>query len=188
MMRTAAVMVVAVGALGCGDAGGLCDQSLASSTSALSPPPPESVAALARDVRRVGGLVFRGAVVGGRRSLPPVRVMTGTNLTLVSQRAGATVRVTDALGGAAPSAVDIVSRTGRDSVVDSLGCPAGGSSGLTTSTQQEVPAEGEWVFFVYQLEGQRVMTWRAAIVGDAVSNEGTMAQGSVPIGDLRAME
>ncbi len=186
MMRTAAVMV-ALGALGCGDAGGVCDESLASNVSASPAPPPESVAGLARDVRRVGGLVFRGVVVGERRSLPPVRVMVGANFTLVSQRLGATVRVTDALGGAAPSAVDIVSRTGRDSVVDYLGCPAGGSSGLTTSAQQEVPAEGEWVFFVYQLEGQRMMTWRAAIVGDAVSNEGTMAQGSVPIGDLRAV-
>ena len=186
MMRTAAVLA-AVGALGCGDAGGLCDESLASNASAQRPPPPESVTTLARDVRRVGGVVFRGVVVSGRRSLPPVRVMTG-NLTLVSQRVGATVRVTDALGGAAPSAVDIVSRTGRDSVGDSLGCPAGGSSGLTTSAQQEVPADGEWVFFVYQLEGQRIMTWRAAVVGDAVSNEGTMAQGSVPLADLRAME
>ncbi len=187
MMRTAA-LVVALGALGCSDAGGVCDESLASNVAALRPPPAESLVALARDVRRVGGLVFRGTVVGGRRSLPPARVMMGPNLALVSPRLGATVRVTDALGGAAPATVDVVSRTGRDSLVDSLGCPAGNVSGGTTPAQEEVPAEGEWVFFVYQLEGQRVMTWRAAVVGDAVSNEGTMAQGSVTIGDLRAME
>jgi len=42
---------------------------------------------------------------------------------------------------------------------------------LTAAVSQEVPAEGEWVFFVYQLEGQRVMTWRAAIVGEPRASE-----------------
>lgn len=184
-MRAVTVgLLVTAGALGCGD-GGACEGA-ASSASAINPPLPASVVALAQDVRRSGGLVFRGAVVGGRRSLPPLRMVLGPDRVVLVPQVGATVRVTDALGGASTATVDVVSRTGRSSLVDDRGCPAGVVSGAPPSAEQEVPAEGEWVFFVYQVEGQRLMTWRAAVSGDAVSNAGTMTAGAVPIGSLRA--
>lgn len=184
--RTIAGFLLAAAMVGCGD--GVCDASLVRSAAALEPPPAESLVALAAEVRRAGGLVFRGEVMGARRSLPPLLAPFGTG-SVVYRRLGATVRVTDDLGAATPATVEIASRTGMESVVDDRGCPVNlTSSGRPPSAREEVPASGERVFFVYpnvRDEGP-VMVWNAAITGDRVSNEGTRAEGTIPIAALRA--
>ncbi len=155
-------------------------------------PPPESLLEIASVVRRGGGVVVRGRVVGGWALVAPERLLaTGSHLEY--GRARATMRVEDALGASVTGDLSVLGGTGVVRWTDADGRPTGQAVGVSDQVRgrQQLSADAAGVFFLYPrapVDGgaQSWFVYWIAPVNEAneASGEDTRS-GAVPLSALR---
>lgn len=160
--------------------------------SALQGPPPESLIALASQVRAEGGLVFVGAPASSPRAIESIyQPAPYEDLQVEFPRAAMDVAVVDALGADVDAALVIEGPAGDARLVDDEGVPSeeyviSGTSDAWRA--RELPTEGEWVFFAmpWPTEDRLAVVWRAERIGDTASGAGTATGADADLAALRA--
>lgn len=175
----------AVALLGCG-----ATEPQEISLGGLSAPAPESLAALAIEVRAAGGTVFVGTVTSEPTLTESAFADTPyEDVRVEFPRSTATVAVEDGLGVSSDSELVVVAPAGPERLVDDAGAPSesyvlsGGDDDRWA--RASIPDDGTWLFFVRPNDDDAFIVWRAAIDGEVASGEGTLGGDTVSLDDLR---
>lgn len=152
---------------------------------------PESLEALATQVRAMGGLVFVGSPDGSSShhdpSVAPAPNLADIYMSQPLESAG--VYVSDGLGDTAASQMTLLATAGPMTLVDASGQHAGQYVLETEEDLVELhsmPSAGNWVFFVIYEDDDALMYSRARLLDDGtVDASATNAGGTVALTALR---
>jgi hypothetical protein len=154
---------------------------------------PDSLESLAAEVRSTGGIVVVGSADGASVSRSPSvgpapNLPAGVFMSLPLEGAGVTV--SDGLGDTTAANVVVIASGGPMILVDELGAPSADYVLVLEDEElfslTEMPAEGEWVFFLSEREGELWLRWRARVMPDgSVDGSRTRFGESASLSSLR---
>ncbi len=151
---------------------------------------PDSLEVLATEVRSNGGIVVVGSASGSSVSRPPsvsaAPFHPGLFISAPLEAAGVTI--SDGLGDTTDANIVVIASAGPMILVDESGAPSADFylASYDYWSLLSVPAEGQWVFFLSEGEGELWLRWRARVMPDgSVDGSLTRSGVSVPLSSLR---
>ena len=160
----------------------------------LREPPPPDMATIVAQARSVGGIAFVGEITGDLAPAPPGLVVLGDQRVEFG-REMAQVTVLDGLGDTTAASIPIIGGDGMPPILtDADGVPIADVviSGLYPDEPWRRLLPGLSLFVAKHYDGGARaedwnLVWRADIVDDNASGEGTMSGNGVSIESLRPM-
>ena len=183
MFRVALLSLLALVAAGCSS-----DDTREYELGSSLPPPPDSLVALASEIRAADGLVFVGTIDSTVPGAPErVNDVPEPGLALAYPTSVAEVTVTDSLGYTMPAELTVRSGDGLPEVVRADGTAHAGwfVSGRDADAERRwLPHAGAHVLFVVPSGDGYSLVWVTGVEGGIVSGVGTVGGTDVPLTSL----